>query len=309
MDNTPPVASDVSMNGGSTKERSARRWIIGGSIAGAVVLVAVIAAVAVTANSGGSVHAASTPSSSAPDGDRVQVPDLVGMTVADARAELEAIGLTLSVPAGTDDQAIIATQTLSEGREVIVGTEVFAAVDDTAAAEAGSLGFDDGAALEPLTMVGWQFSLGGDDASWTLSPDATDGEVIFVNKDGTCTAQYWQQTFDTAATDDLAASDEFLAAMSGATADEMAEYAFDGHFALSGGVEGPDDAGDVATRTLLWSDDEGAFLLTGRVFHKLDYATSTMSNAYLLQMQCDTAVDPLTVVDSLDQVAKVTVGS
>ena len=63
----------------------------------------------------------------------------------------------------------------------------------------------------------------------------------------------------------------------------------------------------MATRTLLWSDDESSFLLTARVFHTLDYATSTMSNAYTLQLQCDIGVDPQDVVDSLDEVAKVSV--
>ena len=63
----------------------------------------------------------------------------------------------------------------------------------------------------------------------------------------------------------------------------------------------------VATRTLLWDNDEGSFLLTARVFNNLDYATSTMNNAYSLQIQCAAGVDPETVVDSLDAIAKVTV--
>ena len=301
-ENTQPSAGDA-----ATKERSKKGWIIGGSVAGAIVLVAVIAAVAATASSGSSVQAASTPSSSVPDSGLIAVPDLVGMTVAEARSELDEIGLILAVPDGTEDHAIVATQTLSEGQEVASGTEVFATVEKTAEPEVDSLSFADGAALDPLAMVGWHFSFGADNGSWTPSPDAGDGEVIFLNEEGTCTAQYWQETIDTTATDDLAASDEFLAEMSGATADEMAEYAFDGHFALSGGFNEQAREGDVATRTLLWSDDESSFLLTARVFHKLDYATSTMNNAYTLEIQCDTGVDPQDVVDSLDDVAKVSV--
>lgn len=299
---TQPGAGDV-----ATKERSKKGWIIGGSVAGAIVLVAMIVAVAVTASSGSSVQAASTPSSSAPESDLVAVPDLVGMTVAEARSELDEIGLLLVVPDGTDDQAIVATQTLSESREVATGTEVVATVEQTAEPGVDSLSFEDGAALDPLAMVGWKLSFGGDDGSWTPSPDAGEGEVIFLNEEGTCTAQYWQEIIDTTATDDLAASDEFLAEMSGATADEMAQYAFDGQFARSGGFSGPATEGDVATRTLLWSDDESSFLLTTRVFHKLDYATSTMNNAYTLRIQCDTGVDPQDVVDSLDEVAQVSV--
>lgn len=181
------------------------------------------------------------------------------------------------------------------------------AAEEVDRVEEESLGFDEGAALDPLEVVGWQFSLGEDDAAWTMSPDAAEGDVVFVNSDGTCTAQYWGETFDTTATDDLAATDEFLAELSGATAEEMAEYAFYGHFALTGGLTGPEREGDVAARTLLWDDGQNTFLLTTRVFHKLDFATSTMSNAYTLQVQCDIDVDPQDVVDSLDDVAQVTV--
>ncbi|MFE5409521.1 PASTA domain-containing protein [Microbacterium sp. NPDC056569] len=301
-EHTQAVAADV-----GAKDRSKVGWIIGGSLAGGVVLVAAIVAVAITMSSGSAVQAVSAPSSSALDADLVVVPDLVGMTVAEARSELEEIGLTLVVPEDADEDATVATQTLSEGREVTVGTEVSATVAQTAEPARDSLGFADGAALDPLAMVGWQFSLGGDDASWTSSPDAGEGEVVFVNSDGTCTAQYWQQTFDTTAEDDLAATDEFLADMSGATEEEMAEYAFDGRFALSGGLDEPTSQGDVATRTLLWSDDQSSYLLTARVFRNLDYATSTMSNAYLLQIQCDADVNPQDVIDSLDEVAKVSV--
>ena len=297
-----PVADPV-----APKRSSKTGWIIGGSIAAGVVLIALIAGVAISANSGSVVNAASSPFASAADVDLVAVPDLVGMTVAEARSAMEEIGLTLSVPDGTDDQAIVATQTLRAGQEVASGTEVLVTVDEPAEPESESLSFTDGAGLDPLAMVGWQLSLGADDGSWTLSPDAESGEVIFVNADGTCTAQYWQETFDAASADDLAASNEFLAHVSGATDEEMAEYAFDGHFALINGPEQTATDGEVATRTLLWSNDEGSFLLTARVFRNLDYATSTMNNAYSLQVQCNAGVDPQSVVDSLDDVAKVTV--
>jgi hypothetical protein len=295
-EHAPPIADDV-----IRKERSKKGWIIGGSVAASVVLVAVIAAVAVSASSAPSEQAASTPSRSTPVRNLITVPDLVGMTVAEARSTLNGIGLPLVVPDGTGDEAIVATQTPSKGQEVAIATQVVATVDTRAA----SLGFADGAALKPLTAVGWRFSMGAE--SWTPSPDAGEGKVIFVNDKKTCTAQYWQQTFDTTAKDDLTASNEYLAKMSGATADEMAQYAFDGHFALSAGITGPAREGTVATRTLLWSTDKGAFLLTGRVFRNLDYAKSTMSNAYLQQIQCDADVDPQDVVDSLDDVASVSV--
>lgn len=297
-----PIADDA-----LAKERSRKGWIIGGSVAAAVVLVAVIAAVAVSANSVPSEQAAPTPSRSTPVRNLVPVPDLVGMTVAEARSTLNGIGLPLAVPDGTDDESIVATQTPSSGEEVAIATEVVATVEERAEAAADSLSFVDGAALKPLTAVGWKFSF-ADDTSWTPSPDAGEGEVIFVNDKHTCTAQYWQQIFDTNATDDLAASDEYLAKTSGATADEMAQYAYDSHFALSGGLTGPAREGNVATRTLLFSTDESNVILTARVFQKLDYATSTMRNAYLLQLKCDLDVDPQDIVDSLDDVAKVSVG-
>lgn len=293
---------------GNTKRR--KGWIIGGSIAAAVVLVAVIAGVAVSALSAGSrsaVIAGPSPQASTADVDLVEVPDLVGMTVADARADMDQIGLTLYVPDGTDDQAIIATQTLRAGQEVAAGTEVLVTVTTASEPEGASMSFDDGATLNPQAAVGWQLSLGSDDALWTLSPDTGSGEVIFVSTDGTCTAQYWQETFDSAAADDLAASDEFLRTVSGATAEEIDTYAFDGHFALSGAPGSAETGGEVATRTLLWDSDEGTFLLTARVFDKVDYATTAMNNAYSMQLQCPVGGDPESVVDSLDEVAKISV--
>lgn len=299
---TRQLAGDV-----VTNKSSKKGWIIGGSVAAATLLVGVIAGVAVIAGSGAAQNAVSSPRADAPGVDLIAVPRLVGMTVADARTEMDRIGLTLFVPDGTDEEAIIATQTLREGQEVPGGTEVLITVEKTPEPEQYSLSFADGSELDPLAMVGWQLSFGSDDESWTPSPDAESGEVIFVNADETCTAQYWQETFDTAAGDDLAASDEFLQELSGATDEEIAAYAFDGHFALSSGYDGPPAEGEVATRTLLWDSDEGSFLLTARVFHKLDYATSTMNNAYSLQVQCDAGVEPQSIVDSLDGIAKVTV--
>ncbi|MDW4572113.1 Ltp family lipoprotein [Microbacterium sp. M3] len=60
-----------------------------------------------------------------PVDDREEVPGLVGATVADARAALEAAGFVLAVPAGTGDDWLVLTQTLSEGRKADAGTEVF----------------------------------------------------------------------------------------------------------------------------------------------------------------------------------------
>lgn len=307
-EHTRPVEDNV-----VAKKSSRKGWILGGSIAAGVVLVAVIAVIAVIgggavkASPGSAVKAASSPQASAADLELVAVPDLRGMTVADARAELNKVGLVLYVPNGTDDQAIIATQAFLAGREVAAGTEVLVTVEPAPEPAEDSLSFADGATLNPLAMVGWVFSLGADDEHWTFKPDAESGEVIFVNADGTCTAQYWQEIYETAAADDLAASDEFLGQLSGATSEEVARYAFDGRFALSNGPDGPPTEGEVAARTILWDNDEGSFLLTVRVFNNLDYETSTMNNAYSLQIQCAAGVDPEAVVDSLDAIAKVTV--
>ncbi len=291
---------------GLPAKRSKKGWIIGGSIAAGVVLIAVIVGVALSANAGSSA-AAPTPLSSETDGDLVVVPDLIGMTVADARVEVDAVDLTISVPIDAGDEAIIAMQTPSAGREAEPGSNVLVTVELGTESFTSSLSFADGAALDPLAMVGWQFSFGSDDGSWTPSPDAPSGEMIFVNADGTCEAQYWQEVFETTAPDDLSASDEFVAAISGATAEEIETYAFDGHFALGGRIDEPPTEGDVATRTLLWDNDEGSFLLSARVFQNLDYATSTMNNAYSLIIQCDTGVEAEEFADSLDAVAKVSI--
>ncbi|WP_203581620.1 Ltp family lipoprotein [Microbacterium hibisci] len=60
-----------------------------------------------------------------PVDDREEVPGLVGATVAEARAAVEGAGFVLAVPAGTGDDWLVVTQTLSEGRKADAGTEVF----------------------------------------------------------------------------------------------------------------------------------------------------------------------------------------
>ncbi|WP_130352515.1 hypothetical protein [Agromyces ramosus] len=171
-----------------------------------------------------------------------------------------------------------------------------------------SLGFADGAQLDPLAKVGWQFAfLAADDAAWTSNPDTPPGEPSFVNADDTCTAYYWQENFSTATVDDRSASDEYLAEVSGATADEIATYAEDGYFALTH-FSTPEAAdGEVASRNILAETDEETWLVAARVFTNLDYTTSEMANAYSLQLACDAGVDPMTQLDSLDEIAKIVV--
>lgn len=59
-----------------------------------------------------------------PIDDREEVPGLVGLTVAEARAALEEAGFVIATPDGTGDDWVVATQTLSEGRQADAGTEV-----------------------------------------------------------------------------------------------------------------------------------------------------------------------------------------
>lgn len=59
-----------------------------------------------------------------PVDDREEVPALVGLSVGEARAALEAVGFVIAMPAGTGDDWVVATQTLSEGRQADAGTEV-----------------------------------------------------------------------------------------------------------------------------------------------------------------------------------------
>lgn len=130
-EHTLPASGEV-----VTKKSSRTGWIIGGAIAAGAVVAALIAGVAISLNSASSLQAAATPLSSASAGKLVAVPNLVGMTVSDARTETDAIGLTLYVPDGTDDQAVIATQAYSPGREVAMGTEVFVTVEPAPEPEA-----------------------------------------------------------------------------------------------------------------------------------------------------------------------------
>lgn len=173
---------------------------------------------------------------------------------------------------------------------------------------AESIGFAEGAELDPLAKVGWQFAfLAADDAAWTPNPADSQGETSFINADDTCTAWYWQEGFETETVDDRSASDEYLEEVSGATADEIATYAFDEHFALTHVLTPEPANGEVATRNILAETDEGTLLVAARVFANLDHATSQMSNAYSLQLACDAGIDPMTHVDSLDEIAKITV--
>jgi hypothetical protein len=64
------------------------------------------------------------PAEPEPVDDREEVPALVGLTVGEARAALEAVGFVIATPAGTGDDWVVATQTLSEGRQADAGTEV-----------------------------------------------------------------------------------------------------------------------------------------------------------------------------------------
>jgi hypothetical protein len=59
-----------------------------------------------------------------PVDDREEIPELVGLTAGEARATLEAVGFVIAMPAGTGDDWVVATQTLSEGQKADAGTEV-----------------------------------------------------------------------------------------------------------------------------------------------------------------------------------------
>jgi hypothetical protein len=59
-----------------------------------------------------------------PVDDRAEVPALVGLTVGEARAALEAVGFVIAMPAGTSHDWVVAARTLSEGRQADAVTEV-----------------------------------------------------------------------------------------------------------------------------------------------------------------------------------------
>ena len=170
------------------------------------------------------------------------------------------------------------------------------------------LDFADGAQLDPLAMVGWSLSIEPDGAEWTLDPEAQPGETTFVNADSTCTAYFHQEVFETAAVDDRAASGELLVQMTGFTAEEVEEYAADEYFVLNHSSTPEVADGRVANRSLLADGDGKAWLVAARVFTNLDYETSTMNNAYSLELGCDATVDPMTQLSSLDEIAQITVG-
>lgn len=177
----------------------------------------------------------------------------------------------------------------------------------TSEAEPGaidSLGFDEGDLLDPAASVGWSFSFVSD-AEWTPADDVPEGAVDFVHANGSCTARYIQEVIEPSAADDSGASDAFLADLTGDTVESNAPYVFDGEFALTGLEEDPD--GTVASRTILLGDETDMWLVAVRVFTALDPSIHGMSNAYTLELNCLSGVNPEDVVDSLDAVAAITV--
>jgi len=60
-----------------------------------------------------------------PVDDREAMPGLVGHTVAEARAAVDAVGFTIEMPVDTGDDWVVLTQTISEGRLADAGTAVF----------------------------------------------------------------------------------------------------------------------------------------------------------------------------------------
>jgi hypothetical protein len=170
-----------------------------------------------------------------------------------------------------------------------------------------SLGFDDGALIDPAAYVGWSFSFGSEE-EWTPAPGSPEGTVEFVHANGSCTARYIQEIIATSSSDDAEASDEFLAALTGDTVESNAAYVFDGHFALTGTEDDAD--GTVANRAiLLGSRGSDLWLVAVRVFSTFDTDIRGMSNAYTLELNCVAGIDPEDVVDSLDAVAAISVGS
>lgn len=96
-----------------------------------VLLSIVIGALGGGGKPAGSAGAVTSPSAEAvaevedePVDDRQEVPGLVGLTVAEARAALEAAGFVIAMPDGSGDDWVVVTQTLSEGRKADAGTEV-----------------------------------------------------------------------------------------------------------------------------------------------------------------------------------------
>ncbi|MBD3942120.1 Ltp family lipoprotein [Microbacterium sp. NEAU-LLC] len=104
---------------------------------GALMLVSII----VGSIGGGRDQAAVTPAKSAstapapvreveapaaqPVDDREKMPGLVGHTVAEARAAVEAAGFVIEMPVDIGDDWVVLTQTISEGRQADAGTAVF----------------------------------------------------------------------------------------------------------------------------------------------------------------------------------------
>ncbi|MFD6053205.1 hypothetical protein [Agromyces sp. NPDC060279] len=176
----------------------------------------------------------------------------------------------------------------SEGDDPIVETD---------GAELDGLSFEDGALLTSASTAEWADGLMFDDG-WTLtSPDDGNGNWGYTSADGACTAAYRQGFIgdvDTSSGDDRIATDEMLAVVFGATADEVGEVAVDGGFAL--GVPGNDD---VATRYVVGDDGTVQWVVAGR-------ALVQPGLGFTLTIDC-TGQDPEAVLDGLNELSAIAV--
>jgi hypothetical protein len=131
---TVNAAAAVVVDEAHKRKSRKRAWIVLGSVGGVIVAIAIISSIASSPSFQSGYNAAltedttsassDTPAAPAPKDTSVGVPNMVGMTVADAKTAAQAAGLTLSFADGTGDDWTVSAQTPDANSRVDPGTPV-----------------------------------------------------------------------------------------------------------------------------------------------------------------------------------------
>jgi hypothetical protein len=226
------------------------------------------------------------------------------------RARVRALGapifaaLLVMTVSGCSVAAVGAPRKSGEAVGSATSASPTASATDGSASALTSLTFAEGARIDPLAAVGWSFSTDPGNGAWTLKKDPELGGSSYYSADGLCRAHYSQENFATMSTDDLVATRAYLAMISDTPADQIAEYDDNGQFAFTAGLDGKHAPGAVAARWVMMGDPDGyKYVLTARVFTKVDHTKSGMNNAYLRAISCDGKDDPVVLAETLDDLA------
>ena len=143
----------------------------------------------------------------------------------------------------------------------------------------GSLSFADGAQLDPSAMVGELAHRSPGDGRRGLEVEPGRRRRFRQRRQHMYRVLFRGDHRDGGGRD-RAASDEYLAATSGATTDDIATYAEDGYFALTHASTPESANGEVASRNIGWDTDEREHSGGRASVHEPRFCNLSVANAY-----------------------------